>query len=98
MPQHRETPGRLRPLKKNQAVNYATTFGAHQDVAAIARSGLFQPRRKKARVSAASLEQPPTATRAKVVAAELLVQLLIAVDNPAPSLDVSFAKDSLDGA
>lgn len=77
---------------------YPTTFGAHQDVAAIARSGPFQPRRKKARVSAASLEQPPTATRAQVVAAKLLVQLLIAVDNPAAPFNMRFAKGSLDGA
>ncbi len=64
----------------------------------IARNGLSQRRRKKARVSAASLEQPPTAARAWVVAPELLVQVLVAVDDPAAPLDVGFAKGSLAAA
>ncbi len=53
---------------------------------------------KKARVSAASLEQTPTAARARVVATEPLVQFLVAVDDPAAPLDVGFAKGSLDAA
>jgi hypothetical protein len=69
---------------------------AQQNVGLIARSRLFQRRRKKARVSAAPLEQPPAVARARVVTAELLVQLFLAVDNPAPPLDVGFAKGSLD--
>ncbi len=64
----------------------------------IARNGLSRPRRKKARVSAASLEQHPTAARAQVVAAELLVQFLVAVDDPEAPLDVGFAKGILDAA
>jgi hypothetical protein len=70
--------------------------GAHQNVDLIARSGLFQRRRKKARVSTASPKQPPTATRAQIVAAELLVQFLVAVDKSAAPFDVRFAKGSLD--
>ena len=71
---------------------------AHQNVDLIARNGLFQPRRNKPEFRQTSLEHPPAAARAQVVAAELLVQLLVAVDNPVPLLDVSFAKDSLDAA
>jgi hypothetical protein len=69
---------------------------AQQNVDLIARSGLFQCRRKKARVSAAPLEQPSAAARAQVVAAELLVQFLVAVDKSAAQFDVRFAKGSLD--
>ena len=53
---------------------------------------------KKVRVLVTPFEQPLAATRAEVVAAELLVPFLVAMDNPAAPLDVSLAKDSLDAA
>lgn len=75
---------------------HPTGYGFIPAARPIARNGFFQLRRKKARVSAAPFEQPPAAARAQVVAAELLVQFLVAVDNPAAPLHVSLAKDSLD--
>ena len=41
-----------------------------------------------------TLEQEPAAARARVVAAELLVKLLVAVDDPAAPLDVGLAQDT----
>ena len=64
----------------------------------ISRSGPSQPRRKKARVTAASLEEPPAAARAQVIATEPLVEFLVPVDDPATPLDVGFAQGSLDAA
>src|SRR4029078_4183330 len=51
-----------------------------------------------ARLQAALLEQEPAAARARVVAAELLAEFLVAVNDPAAPLDVGLAQDTPCGA
>jgi len=95
-PRHPETPGH--PSLPGDIRDYsltATTFVVHALSLVMVPLNAVE---KKARVSAASLERPPATARARVIASQLLVQFLVAVDDPAAPLDVGFAQGSLDAS